>query len=299
MARFIAAIEPKLFLFENVAGLQTARWTRTGTPGEILSDVEKTFKRLRSRRKNLSYSIRRYVVRCADYGVPQNRPRLFIVGVREDVRYDSSLSTLVGGLFPDPDGRVPPDLVDLLGDLVDPNGERCGATVKYPRGAESVVQIELRRSNSHHRVSRKGAAVTEQEYTDHSPHVVERFRQLIVNPDDFDPSMKIKKFSQKALPRRWGSKGPTITATSAPDDYVHYSRPRILTVREWARLQTFPDWYQFCGPRTTGGRRRAGDPELGIWDRELPKYTQIGNAVPVVLAEQIGHHFRKMLKVSE
>lgn len=295
MARFIAAVEPQLFLFENVAGLRTAKWTRDGVPGEIFDDVMKTFNALRSKRNNLSYLIQPYVIRCADYGVPQNRPRLFIVGVRQDVPFNPSLSGLEKGLFPQPDGRRPPDPVDLIGDLVDVEGERRGKTVRYPRDAKSPVQIELRRSNTSRRVSRKGAAVTEHEYTDHSPHVVERFTQLIRNPHGLDDSMKIKKFSQKALPKRWGPKGPSITATSAPDDYVHYSRPRILTVREWARLQTFPDWYQFCGPRTTGGRRRAGDPQLGIWDRELPKYTQIGNAVPVVLAEQIGRHFRAML----
>ena len=86
-----------------------------------------------------------------------------------------------------------------------------------------------------------------------------------------------------------------ITATSLPDDYVHYGQPRILTVREWARLQTFPDWYQFAGKRTTGGRRRAGDPDAGDWSRELPKYTQIGNAVPVWLARAVGRHLRALV----
>jgi DNA (cytosine-5)-methyltransferase 1 len=60
-------------------------------------------------------------------------------------------------------------------------------------------------------------------------------------------------------------------------------------------LQTFPDWYQFAGPRTTGGHRRAGNPKLGIWEREVPKYTQIGNAVPVKLAEAVGRHFAELL----
>ncbi|MBM4226123.1 MAG: DNA cytosine methyltransferase, partial [Gammaproteobacteria bacterium] len=74
-----------------------------------------------------------------------------------------------------------------------------------------------------------------------------------------------------------------------------FSQPRTLTVREWARLQLFPDWYQFAGKRTTGGLRRAGNPREGNFDREVPKYTQIGNAVPVGLARAVGRHFRAIL----
>ena len=72
--------------------------------------------------------------------------------------------------------------------------------------------------------------------------------------------------------------------------------PRALSVREWARLQTFPDHHLFSGPRTTGGVRRAGNPDKGIWDREVPKYTQIGNAVPVELAYLIGCTINETLK---
>ena len=64
----------------------------------------------------------------------------------------------------------------------------------------------------------------------------------------------------------------------------------------WERLQGFPDWYQFAGSRTTGGRRRAGDPGKGDWSRDLPKYTQIGNAVPVKLAYEIGKHLKNLIK---
>src|SRR3546814_425596 len=70
---------------------------------------------------------------------------------------------------------------------------------------------------------------------------------------------------------------PTIT--TLPDDVLHYSEPRILTVRESARLQSFPDWFQFKGKFTTGGDRRT---------RECPRYTQVGNAVPPHLARAIG-----------
>ena len=104
-----------------------------------------------------------------------------------------------------------------------------------------------------------------------------------------------KKFSQRLLPERWDGNGPNITITGGTEDLIHFSQPRTLTVREWARLQGFPDWYQFAGSRTTGGRRRAGDPEKGDWTRDLPKYTQIGNAVPVKLAKELGTHLQSLI----
>ena len=119
---------------------------------------------------------------------------------------------------------------------------------------------------------------------------------MIKNNGNIPEKFRTKKFAQRLLPKRWGNKGPTITATSLPDDFVHFSQARSLTVREWARLQTFPDWYQFSGKRTTGGIRRAGNPLEKNYEREVPKYTQIGNAVPVKLAYEIGKHFKKILK---
>ena len=74
---------------------------------------------------------------------------------------------------------------------------------------------------------------------------------------------------------------------------------QFLRISEIKRLQTFPDWYIFKGKRTTGGIRRAGNPQKGIYDRELPQYTQIGNAVPVFLAYKIGKHFLKLIKEME
>ena len=71
----------------------------------------------------------------------------------------------------------------------------------------------------------------------------------------------------------------TPTLTTLPDDYIHYSEPRILTVREYARIQTFYDWFEFKGKYTTGGKRRQ---------TEVPRYTQIGNAIPPLFGEQSG-----------
>ena len=80
------------------------------------------------------------------------------------------------------------------------------------------------------------------------------------------------------------SYAPTIT--SIPDELVHYCEPRILTVREHARIQSFPDWYEFKGKYTSGGKRRKN---------EVPRYTQIGNAVPPLFAEQIGRAIMEVL----
>ena len=138
--------------------------------------------------------------------------------------------------------------------------------------------------------------LSEHEYSRHSERVIERFAHMIANRGKIPDHLKTKKFAQRLLPKKWGNKGPTITACSLPDDFVHYSQARSLTVREWARLQTFPDWYKFSGKRTTGRLRRAGNPRESIFDREVPKYTQIGNAVPVKLAFEVGLHFKKILE---
>ena len=291
MAYVVGQIRPKIFLFENVRGLLSSRWTKSGEKGEIWEDVKFTFGTIPG------YSIRHKLVYAKDYGVPQNRPRILLVGIRDDLLFspNDDAKHVAGGFLHNPI-RDYPDLKDLLGDLVDSEFNNGGVTEKYPSAPQNSLQRELRRDPVTGKTSRKGARLTEQEYSKHSPHVIEKFSYMIHNNGKIPPSLKTKKFAQRLLPETWDDRGPTITATSLPDDYVHFSQPRVPTVREWARLQLFPDWYIFKGKRTTGGTRRAGNPLIGDFDRELPKYTQIGNAVPVRLAEEVGKHFLKILK---
>jgi DNA (cytosine-5)-methyltransferase 1 len=293
MAKVIGAIGPKAFVFENVSGIRTSRWSPDGTPGEIWEDVVDTFNQMSTRvaGKGQKYVIKSDLIRTSDYGVPQNRPRVLLIGLREDISF-SETDGPASGLLPRGDGQ-PPDLIDLLGDLMDEAWVSGGTTSNYPHDPSSDIQLSLRRVDAH--VAAKGTPVSDHSYSKHSARVTERFAFMLENGGLIPPELKTKKFSQRLLPPRWDERGPNITATSLPDDYVHFAQPRILTVREWARLQTFPDWYRFCGKRTTGGRRRAGNPEQGDWTRELPKYTQIGNAVPVRLAAAIGEHLNAIL----
>jgi DNA (cytosine-5)-methyltransferase 1 len=295
MAKVISTVAPKMFLFENVRGLLNSRWTAEGEKGEIWRDVQKTFRNLSVKvgKQEFHYQIGFKLVFAKDYGVPQNRPRILMVGLRDDLNFPFANQDTSRGLLPEGLGEAP-DLKDLLSDLLDPKWRERQETTFYLKDPLTEIQESLR-TLPNGNVMMKGMKLTEQEYSNHSDAVIAKFQYMIQHDSEIPESMRTKKFSQKVLPKVWGKNGPSITATSLPDDYVHFSQPRILTVREWARLQMFPDWYTFAGKRTTGGRRRAGDPDAGDWTREVPKYTQIGNAVPVKLAKEVGLHFKKIL----
>ena len=291
MAFFVHKIKPKIFLFENVQGLLRSKWTPKGKKGEIFEEVLHTF------RKIPNYDVRYKLVYAKDYGVPQNRPRVLVIGIRKDLGIDviNDDDALNNGFLPEPTNDYP-DLIDVLSDLVDKKFEYGGETKKYPSDPKNFWQEDIRKGYQSNKTYLKGDVLTEHEYSNHSERVREKFSYMIKNNGEIPEKFKTKKFAQRLLPKKWGKKGPTITATSLPDDFVHYSQARSPTVREWARLQTFPDWYQFAGKRTTGGIRRAGNPRESIFEREVPKYTQIGNAVPVKLALEIGKHFSEIIK---
>lgn len=291
MAKVVQSVGPRAFIFENVKGLLNSKWTPAGRNGEIWNDVQASFERIevKSGRRRLSYRIEPRLLHAKNFGVPQNRPRIIMIGIREDISLPASAE-----MFPD-GGKSAPDLIDLLGDLVDTNWKPGGETPTYPSQARTKIQRIMRTNRDGTMIGRKGDFVSDHEYGKHSDRVMEKFQYMIDHDGEIPPSMTTKKFAQRLLPKVWGEKGPTLTATSLPDDYVHFSQPRVPTVREWARLQTFPDWYQFRGKRTTGGRRRAGDPDAGDWSRDVPKFTQIGNAVPVLLAQELGNHLSDIL----
>lgn len=315
MVAVIKGLQPEAFIFENVRGLLTSRWSRE-SPERVWDDVRKHFLDKLGRYYAIAYKL----VRSSDYTVPQNRPRVIMIGVRRD-KYDAMQPVLAadelnkatrkdqqkaeeaglipmalsgGGRFPHPE--------ELLGDLVDESypllASQLGrpVTTQYPMDAENTWQRVLRvRNADNQRYERSREKLFEQEYSRHGKTVQRRFRAVIDAIDRRVPEgLGTKKFAQRGLPRKWEGK-PNITVASLPDDYVHFEQCRSLTVREWARLQGFPDWYVFKGPRTTGGHRRAGDVRRGDSVRETPKYTQIGNAVPVQLAAALGFHLRHLL----
>jgi len=130
----------------------------------------------------------------------------------------------------------------------------------------------------------------------HAPEIKERFQEIIelshaegrLNTS-ISNDLRLRFGLRKKALRVLDPDRPSPTITSMPDDLLHYSEPRTLTVRENARLQSFPDWFSFKGKYTTGGHLRR---------REVPRFTQVANAVPPLVARAIGEMLHELLVAS-
>lgn len=215
--------------------------------------------------EDLGYSVSEKVVDTWRYGVPQFRQRLILVALRDGLRFTWPAES--------------PDRVSVwnaIGDLPEveggwrPEGGAMG-WADYP-GPVTGFQKRMRdgvadgdRAKVFDHITRPvrpddaeafGMMDSTTKYSD-LPAKFRRYRD-----DIFDD--KYKRLDENGLSR-------TITAHIAKDGYwyIHPRQGRTLTVREAARLQTFPDWYRFAGPPSAA-------------------FKQIGNAVPPLLAEQLG-----------
>ena len=96
----------------------------------------------------------------------------------------------------------------------------------------------------------------------------------------------VSKFKEKNIRQRWAPDQPSATIVTIADDYISPWENRTFTVREMARCQSFDDSFEFLGKRTTGGLKRRV---------EVPQYTQVGNAVPPLLAKALADEILKVL----
>jgi DNA (cytosine-5)-methyltransferase 1 len=106
-----------------------------------------------------------------------------------------------------------------------------------------------------------------------------RRRRFVQSDDKSLVDVVMRLATRKHTQRVVSETGPAPTVVTLPDDYIHPLDARIMTVRELARIQSFPDWFEFRSKETTGSHRRRV---------EVPQYSQVGNAVPPLMAEAIG-----------
>ena len=114
------------------------------------------------------------------------------------------------------------------------------------------------------------------------------FNRLLMNGEITD---KIGEaiLTRKSIRTRLNPDSVSPTIVTLPDDFIHPYFDRVLTVREMARMQSFDDSFEFLGKRTTGGDKRS---------QETPQFTQVGNAVPPLLARAIALKVREAIEAN-
>ena len=290
--KVVNIISPTFLLLENVKGFDVA--FKDGTPRRKGKSYAQY---VADKLADSGYRVSTKFINCPEYGIPQRRYRYFLIAVKASGVNKIKLVN-----------NSPFEILDkirdgfLMGKGLNPNkfitvreaisDLQVKGKKMIPSRDSSVdgflqIQYELpRRLTTYQRLLRRGmvngAAPTDLRLPRHSEGIIKRFSEILERCDRGKMISKedreyfgIKKHAITPL----SPTQPSATITTLPDDMIHYSEPRVLTVRENARLQSFPDWYSFRRKYTTGGKARK---------KECPRYTQVGNAVPPLLAEALG-----------
>jgi len=280
----VELIQPRVIFFENVRGF-TIKFKANAEAGIIYSEV------LIQKLHDLGYKdAQGEIINMSNYGVPQRRQRFIIIASRENLAGEifslfasnSRLHLATKGI------PIKNSAKAALSDLERRHGIiPCPDSVGFYSGIASRPTTGLQR---YLRVNANNHIPDSHRFVNHTPDVEAVFSRLL---HDAPRNRSISGTERKSFGLKKRSvtviapNEPSPTITTIPDDFVHYSEPRVMTVRECARLQTFPDWFEFKGPYTTGGKQRVC---------ETPRYTQVGNAVPPLFAELIGLSAKEILE---
>lgn len=279
---FIRLVQPDTLLFENVHGFTVAFSDEIGNKGDAYSE------KITEALKKEGYATHSKLIDMSEYGVPQKRKRFILIASRvfkpscffdlldQNRKYFLSRKKLAAHVT----------ISDAIGDLLMANGiVECPDSPNFYSG---IYGQAVSAYQKYMRVGIKSAIPNSHRFAKHKDCTIETFQRL----------MKASNTTQRYTPKTFeGLKKRSVTVvkadsicptvTSIPDDLIHFSEPRIPTVREVARIQSFPDWYEFMGKYTTGGDRRKVD---------VPRYTQVANAVPPLFAEQVGLVLKELLE---
>lgn len=280
----VEVLQPTILLLENVRGFTLDFQARPGKGGQRRENAAAQL----LRRLSSNYEVETEILRASDFGVPQNRPRFIMVAVRrnscavagalKDLRLTAALVAQRHGIGLVNSAAEAISDLELLHNETVPCPDSMGFDAIGYRGPLTSFQRAMRDGFE--------AAPSDTRLAKHTQAVRERFADMIQlcreegrGSRQLSAEMRERLGIRKLTTRVLDPSLPAPTVTSMPDDLIHYREPRTLTVRENARLQTFPDWFRFCGKYTTGGHRRRV---------EVPRFTQVANAVPPLLAEILG-----------
>lgn len=272
----VRLVQPKFLFFENVQGFTV------DFKGE---DTLKNYSNiLLDELKNMGYKVECQIIMMSEFGVPQNRKRFILFASKDKLRksFFDILTYNRDNFLKDRRLKLPITVSQAIDDLKYEHGVVDSQDTKnFKNGTYGKV------NSSYQRLMKKNidkkSIPDSHRFAKHREETVELFERLMQASDKvlrITPQMDLVKGLKKRGVTPLKEKSVCNTITSIPDDYIHYAEPRIMTVREHARVQSFPDEYEFKGPYTTGGERRKID---------VPRYTQVANAVPPLFAEQVGN----------
>lgn len=271
--RMVNGLKPKIVVMENVPGMMSYR------NGEIVREIIEDF-------DSAGYAAQARILNAVEYGVPQIRKRIFFIAVRKDLK--------IAILWPEPthtysnsipfEGKKLKPAVtvwEAIGDLPAPvpgKPKLADVPLSYDREPFSEYQRWARQSSRevHNHVTRQ-----------HNERDIKVFSLMKEGDRWKDLPEEIKRsygyrddiFNDKFKKLKRGEPCWTVVAHLYKDGYmyIHPVEPRTITVREAARLQSFPDTFIFKGSRTD-------------------QFKQVGNAVPPLLAKAVALSVKKMLE---
>lgn len=263
--RVLKEFNPKLFLFENVKGLLSMQ------DGELLKTIISLF-------ESLGYKVKYKLLNAADYGAPQIRERVIIIGSKLKTEFE----------YPEPTHYNPEDENNLFKNSLKPylTLEEAISDLPFIKTNEESFEYANEPQNEFQKLMRKNAP---EKLMDHSsPKNNDKLVKIMESlpdggtPEDLPESLRPTSGFKNTYCRLWWKRpSTTITrnlSTPSSSRCIHPKAPRPLTTREGARIQCFPDDYQFYGSRG---------------DRNL----QIGNAVPTFLSNAVAKAILKNFKI--
>lgn len=285
---FIRIIRPKYLFFENVHGFTVAFKDKNNLKSKPMSDY------IVLELNKLGYKIHSEIIDMSDYGIPQKRKRFILVGsiVSDPKKFFDILKNNRLDFLKSKNLTCHPSVKSAIGDLLQENNQiDCPDSKGFKSGKY------LKATTQYQKYMRKGISKNEipdsHRFANHQDYTIKLFKKM-QQECEFGKRLSTKNTKMEGFKRRGITilepSKPCNTITSHPDDYLHYSEPRIMTVRECARIQSFPDSFEFKGKYTTGGELRKKD---------VPRYTQVGNAIPPLFAEQVGLAMINFIEESE
>jgi len=301
-ACWVESLNPQMFVMENVRGILSRK---NSCGKKVIEIIQNTF-------VSLGYSVEVWQLNAVEYGVPQMRERVFIVGNRAGIQKigappkthliskqnSKRLQMNTSEEFENLNRAI--SAWEAISDLPELKAGEGREEQSYTTEPETELQRWAREKQDvlFNHVAMK-----------HYERMVERFKHIkwgqsgLAAPEEYRARKRsgngeISETPYNSNNRRLHPHFPSYTIpASFYSSFIHPYQHRNLTAREAARIQSFPDWYRFMGKRTVVSRKlleRNGCVE----NQHLSQYNQIGNAVPPLLAKAIAKHLQKFVSFS-